>query len=379
MRVRDVYWCRNVFVHTTAVGRSVGTDVRSTRRFAGRRRERRTRARRRRRADETRIVSRRVDASGVATRWTRATTRANSRRDATRRRTGARRRRATDAGRGFGCGETTATTTDARGGGRGIWTARAARSGGIWEGGGKATRDARRDGEGVARALDFDDDDGGWEGAAASTTTSYESSTSRLRSARGDDDVAVFDEEAARDEAAEAEAEDDEARGALRGALDAVDLASRNAISRRFDVESVKELARECARARRAAGVRDLRFVDDADDELARESRLEEARAKCRAKVAEAEADFLRREAEEAKEKYISRYGDAGRAWVASLSARVDEWHADCAQKLTTVATSPRYADVDSSGAATLAATKWLHLLDASPTKRRRSLAARED
>jgi len=141
----------------------------------------------------------------------------------------------------------------------------------------------------------------------------------------------------------------------------------------------VKELARECARARRAAGVRDLRFVDDADDELARESRLEEARAKCRAKVAEAEADFLRREAEEAKEKYISRYGDAGRAWVASLSARVDEWHADCAQKLTTVATSPRYADVDSSGAATLAATKWLHLLDASPTKRRRSLAARED
>lgn len=255
-----------------------------------------------------------------------------------------------------------------------------ARSGGIWEVGGKATRDARRDGEGVARALDFDDDDdGGWEGAAASTTTSYASSTSRLRSARGDDDVAVFDEEAARDEAAEAEAEDDEARGALRGALDAVDLASRNAISRRFDVESVKELARECARARRAAGVRDLRFVDDADDELARESRLEEARAKCRAKVAEAEADFLRREAEEAKEKYISRYGDAGRAWVASLSARVDEWHADCAQKLTTVATSPRYADVDSSGAATLAATKWLHLLDASPTKRRRSLAARED
>ena len=124
--------------------------------------------------------------------------------------------------------------------------------------------------------------------------------------------MAVFDEEAARDEAAEAEAEDDEARGALRGALDAVDLASRNAISRRFDVESVKELARECARARRAAGVRDLRFVDDADDELARESRLEEARAKCRAKVAEAEADFLRREAEEAKEKYISRYGDAG-------------------------------------------------------------------
>lgn len=255
-----------------------------------------------------------------------------------------------------------------------------ARSGGIWEVGGKATRDARRDGEGVARALDFDDDDdGGWEGAAASTTTSCASSTSRLRSARGDDDVAVFDEEAARDEAAEAEAEDDEARGALRGALDAVDLASRNAISRRFDVESVKELARECARARQAAGVRDLRFVDDADDELARESRLEEARAKCRAKVAEAEADFLRREAEEAKEKYISRYGDAGRAWVASLSARVDEWHADCAQKLTTVATSPRYADVDSSGAATLAATKWLHLLDASPTKRRRSLAARED
>jgi hypothetical protein len=228
--------------------------------------------------------------------------------------------------------------------------------------------------------LDFDDDDdGGWEGAAASTTTSCASSTSRLRSARGDDDVAVFDEEAARDEAAAAEAEDDEARGALRGALDAVDLASRNAISRRFDVESVKELARECARARQAAGVRDLRFVDDADDELARESRLEEARAKCRAKVAEAEADFLRREAEEAKEKYISRYGDAGRAWVASLSARVDEWHADCAQKLTTVATSPRYADVDSSGAATLAATKWLHLLDASPTKRRRSLAARED
>jgi hypothetical protein len=228
--------------------------------------------------------------------------------------------------------------------------------------------------------LDFDDDDdGGWEGAAASTTTSCASSTSRLRSARGDDDVAVFDEEAARDEAAAAAAEDDEARGALRGALDAVDLASRNAISRRFDVESVKELARECARARRAAGVRDLRFVDDADDELARESRLEEARAKCRAKVAEAEADFLRREAEEAKEKYISRYGDAGRAWVASLSARVDEWHADCAQKLTTVATSPRYADVDSSGAATLAATKWLHLLDASPTKRRRSLAARED
>ena len=252
-----------------------------------------------------------------------------------------------------------------------------ARSGGIWEGTAKATRDARRDGEGVARALDYDDDDGGWESAAASTTTSYESSTSRLRSARGDDDVAVFDEEAARDEAAEAE--DDEARGALRGALDAVDLASRNAISRRFDVESVKELARECARARQAAGVRDLRFVDDADDELARESRLEEARAKCRAKVAEAEADFLRREAEEAKEKYISRYGDAGRAWVASLSARVDEWHADCAQKLTTVATSPRYADVDSSGAATLAATKWLHLLDASPTKRRRSLAARED
>ena len=34
-----------------------------------------------------------------------------------------------------------------------------ARSGGIWEVGGKATRDARRDGEGVARALDFDDDD----------------------------------------------------------------------------------------------------------------------------------------------------------------------------------------------------------------------------
>jgi hypothetical protein len=253
-----------------------------------------------------------------------------------------------------------------------------ARSGGIWEVGGKATRDARRDGEGVARAAAAAPAGGG-EGAAASTTTSYASSTSRLRSARGDDDAAVFDEEAARDEAAAAEAEDDEARGALRGALDAVDLASRNAISRRFDVESVKELARECARARRAAGVRDLRFVDDADDELARESRLEEARAKCRAKVAEAEADFLRREAEEAKEKYISRYGDAGRAWVASLSARVDEWHADCAQKLTTVATSPRYADVDSSGAATLAATKWLHLLDASPTKRRRSLAARED
>ena len=246
-----------------------------------------------------------------------------------------------------------------------------ARSGGIWEVGGKATRDARRDGEGVARALDFDDDDDG--GGSASTRTSYESSTSRLRSVCGDDDVAVFDEEAT------AEAADDDARGELRGALDAVDSASKNAISRRFDVESVKELARECARARRAAGVRDLRFVDDVDDELARESRLEEARAKCRAKVAEAEADFLRREAEEAKEKYISRYGDAGRAWVASLSARVDEWHADCAQKLTTVATSPRYADVDSSGAATLAATKWLHLLDASPTKRRRSLAARED
>ena len=352
-------------------------DIRTTRRFeraARRDGDSATRRARSRRETGERCAIDSARSSGGATAMD------DARRDATARTTG---RDAKANGRA-------ARDADARGTRFRLWRGDGARdsrdgveawdldsAGGRWRGAGwaeaRATRRERRDGaeRGVARALDFDDDDDG--GGSASTRTSYESSTSRLRSVCGDDDVAVFDEEAT------AEAADDDARGELRGALDAVDSASKNAISRRFDVESVKELARECARARRAAGVRDLRFVDDVDDELARESRLEEARAKCRAKVAEAEADFLRREAEEAKEKYIARCGDAGRAWVASLSARVDEWHADCAQKLTTLATSPRYAHVDSSGATTAAATKWLHLLDVSPTKRRQSLAARED
>ena len=114
--------------------------------------------------------------------------------------------------------------------------------------------------------------------------------------------------------------EEDDASGRLCRALDAVDAASREALARNFSAVSVVTLSREMTRAREAAGVEDLRRMDSEESESedageSRAARLELSRARYRAKVAEAEAVILRREADEAKKRCVETYGEEGRAW----------------------------------------------------------------
>ena len=118
-----------------------------------------------------------------------------------------------------------------------------------------------------------------------------------------------------------------------------MDDASKFASAAWCDVESVRVLVREVAALRRMAGVEDVRFVDEDGDEVDRELRLESARARCRVRVAEAEALVLRREAEEAKEKFRETFGDDASEWLKALRVKVAVWEDEMTSRMRGLST----------------------------------------
>jgi hypothetical protein len=211
----------------------------------------------------------------------------------------------------------------------------------------------------VARALDF---------------TSIVESGARLVD---DEDSVVTDENVSSSKASS----EDEFVGdnvssprTLREALEAVDIAARSARERRFDIDSVKALVTEFSAVRRAVGIdAGWRYEEDEEDaRVARELRVKADRANLEARIAEAEAEMLRREADDAHESFKATYGED--AWVDPLSREVDAWHAEASNRLAEIEprrsafAGMRYADLTSS--LTISEpVSWLHL-EESPTKR---------
>ena len=160
----------------------------------------------------------------------------------------------------------------------------------------------------------------------------------------------------------------------LREALEAVDIAAKSARERNFDVDSVKALVTEFSAVRRAVGIdAGWRYEEDEEDaRVARELRVKADRANLEARIAEAEAEMLRREADEAHESFKATYGED--AWVDPLSREVDAWYAEASNRLAEIEPSRsafagmRYADLASSLTA-VEPVSWLHL-EESPTKR---------
>jgi len=160
----------------------------------------------------------------------------------------------------------------------------------------------------------------------------------------------------------------------LREALEAVDVAAKSARERKFDVDSVKALVTEFSAVRRAVGIdAGWRYEEDEEDaRVARELRVKADRANLEARIAEAEAEMLRREADEAHESFKAAYGED--AWVDPLSLEVDAWYAEASNRLAEIEprrsafAGMRYADLASSLTAS-EPVSWLHL-EESPTKR---------
>ena len=160
----------------------------------------------------------------------------------------------------------------------------------------------------------------------------------------------------------------------LREALEAVDIAAKSARERKFDVDSVKALVTEFSAVRRAVGIdAGWRYEEDEEDaRVARELRVKADRANLEARIAEAEAEMLRREADEAHESFKATYGED--AWVDPLSREVDAWYAEASNRLAEIEprrsafAGMRYADLASSLTAS-EPVSWLHL-EESPTKR---------
>ena len=160
----------------------------------------------------------------------------------------------------------------------------------------------------------------------------------------------------------------------LREALEAVDIAAKSARERKFDVDSVKALVTEFSAVRRAVGIdAGWRYEEDEEDaRVARELRVKADRANLEARIAEAEAEMLRREADEAHESFKATYGED--AWVDPLSRELDAWHAEASNRLAEIEprrsafAGMRYADLTSSMTIS-EPVSWLHL-EESPTKR---------
>lgn len=160
----------------------------------------------------------------------------------------------------------------------------------------------------------------------------------------------------------------------LREALEAVDIAAKSARERKFDVDSVKALVTEFSAVRRAVGIdAGWRYEEDEEDaRVARELRVKADRANLEARIAEAEAEMLRREADDAHESFKATYGED--AWVDPLSREVDAWYAEASNRLAEIEprrsafAGMRYADLASSLTAS-EPVSWLHL-EESPTKR---------
>ena len=100
--------------------------------------------------------------------------------------------------------------------------------------------------------------------------------------------------------------------------------------------------------------------------------RVKADRANLEARIAEAEAEMLRREADEAHESFKATYGED--AWVDPLSREVDAWYTEASNRLAEIEprrsafAGMRYADLASSLTAS-EPVSWLHL-EESPTKR---------
>ena len=256
------------------------------------------------------------------------------------------------------------TMGEGRDGSGDLDSARRRRDGGDGTGRDEKTREA-------VRTLDFSNAGGesvGWDGGDAEEVVTMVSTSSW-----GSEEDAAARYASSESERFESEEEDD-ASGRLRRALDAVDAASREALAQNFSAVSVVTLSREMRRAREAAGVEDLRRMDSEESESedadeSRAARLELSRARYRAKVAEAEAVILRREADEAKKRCVETYGEEGRAWLESLQLRIDLWHDECERRLETL--PGRYGRGESKLDAMAKETQvtWLQL-QSSPTKR---------
>lgn len=168
--------------------------------------------------------------------------------------------------------------------------------------------------------------------------------------------------------------DDVSSRRTLREALEAVDIAAKSARERKFDVDSVKALVTEFSAVRRAVGIdAGWRYEEDEEDaRVARELRVKADRANLEARIAEAEAEMLRREADEAHESFKANYGED--AWIDPLSREVDAWYAEASNRLAEIEprrsafAGMRYADLASSSTAS-EPVSWLHL-EESPTKR---------
>lgn len=220
----------------------------------------------------------------------------------------------------------------------------------------------------------------GWEKQSVARALDFTSIVEYGARLVDDEDSVVTDASASSSAASSVEtfvdAADDvsQAPRTLREAFEAVDIAAKSARERKFDVDSVKALVTEFSAVRRAVGIdAGWRYEEDEEDaRVARELRVKADRANLEARIAEAEAEMLRREADEAHESFKATYGED--AWVDPLSREVDAWYTEASNRLAEIEprrsafAGMRYADLASSLTAS-EPVSWLHL-EESPTKR---------